>query len=133
MKTQIALLAITSILSACMPSAAEHSKALQSSTERETTVGLVQKEITKGMSQAEVASVLGSPNIVSKDKNGLETWIYDKIATEVSYSASKEGLASILIGPRASGAISQTQKTLTVIIKFKDNAVEEFSYHSSKF
>jgi len=121
------------MLSGCVPTAAEHAGQLQSEKERTTTVGVVQKEIQKGMSQADVASALGSPNIVSKDKSGLETWIYDKVASEVSYSTASNGIAAILIGNRNTGAVSQTQRTLTVIIKFKDNAVHEFSYHSSKF
>jgi len=121
-------------LSGCMtPAAREHSEQLGSETEREMTVGVVQKEIRKGMSQAEVAEVLGSPNIVSKDKEGLETWIYDKIATEVSYSTGSRGIIGIIIGEKATGAAAQTQKTLTVIIKFKEGLVYEFSYHTSKF
>lgn len=121
------------LIGGCMPTGAEHAAQLQSQSDRTTTVGIVQKEIRKGMSQADVAAALGSPNIVSKDKSGLETWIYDKIATEASYSTAKNGLASIFIGSRSTGAMSQTQKTLTVIIKFKENAVHDFSYHSSKF
>jgi len=57
----------------------------------------------------------------------METWIYDKIASKVSYSTAQNGLAAIFIGSRSTGAVSQTQKTLTVVIKFKDNAVHEFS------
>ncbi len=129
----ITIILTTMLAGACMPTGAEHAAQLQSQSDRTTTVGVVQKEISKGMSQAEVAAALGSPNIVSKDKSGLETWIYDKIATEVSYSTAKNGLAAIFIGSRSTGAMSQTQKTLTVIIKFKDNAVHDFSYHSSKF
>jgi len=121
------------LMSGCVPTAAEHAGQLQSEKDRATTVGVVQKEIHKGMSQADVAAALGSPNIVSKDKSGLETWIYDKIASEVSYSTASNGIAAILIGNRSTGAASQTQRTLTVIIKFKDNLVKEFSYHSSKF
>jgi len=132
-------------LSGCM-TAAEHAKQLHSGSDRQMTVGVVQKEIRKGMSQADVASALGSPNIVSKDKEGIETWIYDKIATEVSYSQSNVGggVGGLLIGGiggalggisggKAAGAAAQTQRTLTVIIKFKDGLVHDFSYHSSKF
>jgi len=129
----LALTGLVAFVSGCVPTAAEHGAQLHSANERTTTVGLVQKEISKGMSQGDVAAALGSPNIVSKDKTGMETWIYDKIATEVSYSTAENGLAAIFIGARRTGATSQTQKTLTVIIKFKDNVVHEFSYHSSKF
>ena len=120
----------------CM-SASQHHEQLPSTQEKEMTVGIVQREIRKGMSQAEVAEALGSPNIVTKDSDGMETWIYDMIATEVYYSKDSGGtglILSLLVGyNREAGAVSSTQKTLTVIIKFAGNLVESFSYHSSKF
>jgi outer membrane protein assembly factor BamE (lipoprotein component of BamABCDE complex) len=127
--------------------AAQHQENLHSSKEREMTVGVVQKEIRKGMSQTDVAQALGSPNIVTNDKEGKETWIYDKIASEASYSSSSIGgvggaggvtgntlILGLIGGDYKSGAASKTQKTLTVIIKFDNNKdVESFNYHSSKF
>jgi outer membrane protein assembly factor BamE (lipoprotein component of BamABCDE complex) len=129
----------------CNP--AYHQEKLTSTKEREMTVGLVQKEIRVGMSQTEVAEALGSPNIVTMDENGKESWIYDRIASEASYSKSNVGgvtggagttgntlLLGLITGAYESGASSTTQKTLTVVIKFdKDHLVESFSYHSSKF
>lgn len=103
--------------------------------EKEMTLGVVQKEIRRGMSQAEVVSALGSPNILTKDAEGKETWVYDKIATEASYS-KKGGYGTILIlGFEAGSAkASSSQRTLTVIIKFDEKQlVENFSYHVSKF
>lgn len=125
------------LLSGCM-TAAQHQQSLPSTQDREMTLGIVQKEIRIGMSQADVATALGSPNIVTRDSEGKETWIYDKIATEAAYSkdVGGTGLILALIGgySKEAGAISTTQKTLTVIIKFdKSNAVESFSYHASKF
>src|SRR4030043_1622650 len=76
----------------CM-TAAQHQQELGSTKEREMTVGIVQKEIRKGMSQADVAVALGSPNIVTNGGAGKETWIYDKIATEASYSTSTGGVS----------------------------------------
>jgi hypothetical protein len=115
--------------------AAEHQQQLGSTGEREMTLGIVQKEIHAGMAQDEVASALGSPNIVTRDAEGQETWIYDKIATEASYSRSDAyGTILVLGAGQASGAVSTTQKTLTVVIKFgPDEKVETFSYHSSRF
>jgi hypothetical protein len=103
------------------------------------------------MSGAEVASVLGSPNIVTSDEERRETWIYDKISTENAYSSSEGGVSALILGgaPVGSallggglgggygskaGASSTTQKTLTVIIKFdKSSKVRDFAYHTSKF
>lgn len=136
-------------LTGCM-TAGEHAKTLHSQVDREMTVGIVQKEIKKGMTMAQVAEALGSPNIVTKDAQDLETWIYDKIATEVSYSKESgsggvgfggggspgDGLViGLLHGgySRSAGASATTQKTLTVVIHFTDGKVSSFSYHTSKF
>jgi outer membrane protein assembly factor BamE (lipoprotein component of BamABCDE complex) len=115
--------------------ASTHADQLQSANEREMTLGIVQKEIREGMSQGDVAAALGSPNIVTKDKEGHETWIYDKIASEVSYSQDGGGIWLLLGGyHKDAGARGSTQKTLTVVIKFDPQSqVEKVSYNSSKF
>lgn len=129
------MLFITGIFLAGCVNVNENQQALSSVKEREMTVGIVQKEIKVGMSQADVASAIGSPNIITKDGGGKETWVYDKIATEASYSQSGVYGTLILVGASGnSGAYSTTQKTLTVIIKFDTQGnVASFSYHSSKF
>jgi outer membrane protein assembly factor BamE (lipoprotein component of BamABCDE complex) len=121
-------------VSGCM-SAADHVAALHSSRDRDLTVGLVQKDIRYGMSQSDVASSLGSPNIVTREDNGNETWIYDKIATEASRSSDSGGWTILLAGSnKQAGASATTQRTLTVVIKFDDERrVSNFTYHSTKF
>ena len=132
-------------LAGCM-TAADHAVRLPSASERQLTLGIVQRDIHKGQAQAEVASALGAPNIVSQDAAGAETWIYDRIATETAYSVSSSsaGIGGLGVGAgfgalgdastsQASGAASQTQRTLTVIIKFKKGLVDDINYHSSSF
>ncbi|MDX1405973.1 MAG: hypothetical protein R3192_15625 [Woeseiaceae bacterium] len=107
------------------------------------TVGTVQREIRMGMSAAEVAEVLGSPNIVTSDDQRNETWIYDKISSDVTYSRSSGTVVGLIFGNSggglgagntSAGSTSRTQRTLTVVIKFDDNdRVRDFSYHSSQF
>lgn len=107
------------------------------------TVGTVQREIRKGMSAAEVAEILGSPNIVTSDDQRNETWIYDKISSDVTYSRSSGTIVGLIFGSAGGGAgvgstntgsTSRTQRTLTVIIKFDESSmVRDFSYHSSQF
>jgi len=139
------LLWVVLALTGCM-TAAQHQQTLPSAEERKLTTGVVQKEIRKGMSQADVAAALGSPNLVTKDKKGVETWIYDKISTEYAYSTSSGGVSALVLGwggsaaglgggsvNRSSGASSTTQRTLTVIIKFIEGEVDEFTYRSSSF
>ncbi len=121
-------------LSGCS-TASSHLKSVQSDKGDRVTVGKVQREIRIGMSSAQVIEVLGSPNIVSTDENRLEVWVYDKIATDVSYSNSNGGVWLILgsVGGN-SGAASTSQRTLTVVIKFDaDKKVRDFAYHSSSF
>lgn len=137
-------------LMGCM-SAHQHYQQTHGAQERQMTVGTVQKEIRKGMSAADVAEVLGSPNIVTTDAESREVWIYDKISTDVTYSKDSGGLSAILLIGSASGGVgggglgsadysrsagarSKTQRTLTVVIKFDaQKKVRDFSYHSSRF
>lgn len=85
---------ILAVLCGCA-TAADHARSLHSADDRKVTVGIVQREIRNGMSGAEVAEALGSPNIVTKDSSESETWIYDKIATEASYSNSRGGVGGL--------------------------------------
>jgi len=129
-----ALVALMAVGTGCM-SAADHSAALHSSKAQELTVGVVQREIRRGMSQSDVAVALGSPNIVTREDSGNETWIYDKIATEASQSADSGSWWIILAGyDKRAGASATTQKTLTVVVKFDEaRRVSNFTYHSTKF
>ena len=129
-------------LSGCM-TATQHREAVQNDAAERMTVGKVQREIRVGMSGAEVAQVLGSPNIVSTDEQRREVWIYDKISTETAYSTSSGGVAALILGgigaagggySRSAGAKSKSQRTLTVIIKFDESKqVRDFAYHTSRF
>ena len=126
----LGLLAVA-VLSGC---AAMHRADVQDDSSDRVTVGTVQKEIRVGMSGAEVSQILGSPNIVSTDEERREAWIYDKIATDVSYSTSSSGLIPALLFGAQAGASSQSQRTLTVVIKFdNEKRVRDFSYHTSRF
>ena len=137
----VALLAIL-ITAAC--SATHHAEDVRAANDVDrVTVGTVQKEIRIGMSAAEVASVLGSPNIVTTDNERQETWIWDKISSDVSYSRSSGTIVGLIfgssgggagVGSTSAGSTSSSQRTLTVIIKFDgNNMVRDFSYHTSRF
>lgn len=132
---RIIILAIGILFIAGCASAARHRQLTQDDGGDRITVGKVQREIKIGMSSAQVAEILGSPNIVSTDEERREVWVYDNVATDVSYSRSEAGASLILLGGYgSSGAASSTQRTLTIIIKFDNNSqVRDFSYHSSKF
>lgn len=146
MKTLLAMAAVGLVTTGCT-SAASHRADVQDDSMERVTVGTVQKEIYVGMSGGEVASILGSPNIVSTDGNRDEVWIYDKFATDAAYSKSRAGLLGLVIGTtgdvgagglgiktQSAGASSRSQRTLTVVIKFdSDHEVRDFAYHTSRF
>lgn len=48
---------------------------------KKLTVGKIQYNISKNISSTKVIKALGSPNIITRDKNGKMTWVYDKIKT----------------------------------------------------
>ena len=124
-------------------SATQHVKDVRAEDTDRLTVGTVQKEIRLGMSGADVAAVLGSPNIVTTDTERRETWVYDKISSEVAYSKSSGSIIGLIFGSSGgglgagsvqAGATSTSQRTLTVLIKFDDEGlVRDFSYHTSRF
>lgn len=146
----LSMLTVISTSIGCM-SAKQHYRKTHGPKEKEMTVGTVQKEIRKGMSAADVATVLGSPNIVTTDSANREVWVYDKISTDVSYSkdTTGAGLKLLIAGinnglfgvgqgsgdyNRSAGAQSKTQRTLTVVIKYNEQKqVRDFFYHTSRF
>ncbi len=145
LKEPILTTAAILLLSGCI-TATGHQESLPSTEERKITVGTVQKEVRQGMTQTEVAQVLGAPNIVSSDGPHKETWIYDKFSTETAYSTSSGGVNVLVFGwgsnaaggvlpgyGSSSGAATRTQRTLTVIIRFDEGKVYDFSYHASNF
>lgn len=115
--------------------------------EREFTLGLVQKELRVGMSQTEVASALGSPNLVTRSGLGREAWIYDRVASEARVRSSGVGggaggaatpgtalILGLFGGHVRNDQAVTTQKTLTVVVRFDaEGAVESFSFHASRF
>lgn len=119
--------------------------------EQQMTLGLVQRDIKVGTSQADVAQILGSPNIVTQDAEGKETWIYDKVSSITSYGSSGFGVNVGGFGggfgwsgigggmgnvgySKSGGTVQSNQKTLTVVLKFDNNHnVSSFSYHMSSF
>ena len=110
------------------------------------TLGKVQQTLKKGMSQGEIIVALGSPNMVTSDANGLETWVYDKLSTEVNSNSQKKsfsllgGVIGSKIGVGATGGsssknsnTSSSQKTLTVVLKFIEKKLETYTYNASSF
>jgi outer membrane protein assembly factor BamE (lipoprotein component of BamABCDE complex) len=146
----LVLFPILLLMSAC--TASDHARDVDQATSGgdRLTVGKVQREIRVGMSGAEVAKVLGSPNVVTTDEQRREVWVYDKISTNTVHSSSQGGVMALIFGAapvgvavggagggsynRSAGASATQQRTLTVIVKYdRGGRVRDFAYHTSRF
>lgn len=118
--------------------AAEHAAQVRQARDADNrmTLGQVQREIRIGMAGADVIAALGSPNMVTTDEQRRETWVYDKVSTETVASGNSGGVNALIFGGLASsaGAVSTSQRTLTVIVKFDEaSRVRDFAYRASSF
>ena len=110
------------------------------------TLGKIQQVVQKGATKEKIVEELGSPNMVTGSSSDQETWIYDKVSTTVQADSKSE--SSTLIGGvfggvfgvggksssgTSSGTVSTSQKTLTLIIKFKDGVIDTFATRMSSF
>ncbi len=102
----------------------------------ELTHGNVQMNIKVGQtSKADVLEHFGAPNITTIDGSGQEVWTYQRQATVSQSSSGGNYWTVILAGGSSSAAgFEQTQRTMTLIIKFaEDNLVSDFRSRSSEF
>jgi hypothetical protein len=86
-------------------------------------------------SQAEVLQVFGAPNIVTQDGERHEVWSYQRHAS-VTRETDTGGYFNIIIAGTGSGhtSVEQTQRTMTLIIKFDANhIVSDFQSRASEF
>jgi outer membrane protein assembly factor BamE (lipoprotein component of BamABCDE complex) len=122
-KVIFAILLATPFIAACAPKTPQQ--------EERATIAAAQRDIKIGMSSAEVVSILGSPNMVTTDSQRRETWVYDRVSTNVSQSAS--GWSLILAGGQRAQA-SQNQRTMTIIVHFdENNMVRDMAWRQTSF
>jgi outer membrane protein assembly factor BamE (lipoprotein component of BamABCDE complex) len=117
------LLSSIFLLSACAPSAPLAAIPARQVETQKITLGNVQMVVKKGATSADVLMALGSPNIVSSNKDGTETWVYDKIVAE----------SQIAQGNRSQVTVTST-RTMMVVVKYdKSNRVEEVQYRQTSY
>ncbi len=110
------------------------------------TLGKIQQTVQKGTSKEKIIEELGSPNMVTSSSADQETWIYDKISTTTQAEAKTENttvIGGVFLGVfglggknstgSASGTTTTSQKTLTLVIKFKGDVVDTFATRISSF
>ena len=101
----------------------------------EFTLGTIQQRLQAGMSQAEVASCIGAPNIVTKNAEGCETWIYEKTSQSNDSNYKKRWFWFLFFGKGDGCKHSESsQKTITVVVNFdKNSCLQTFTYNASSF
>lgn len=107
-------------LAGCAPQALIPARQIE--TQR-ITLGNVQLIVKKGASSSDVIGALSSPNIITSNRDGTETWVYDKIATESEYAGGFNSRTSMT-----------SSRTLIVVIKFDLNGrVEKVDYRQTSY
>jgi outer membrane protein assembly factor BamE (lipoprotein component of BamABCDE complex) len=87
------------------------------------TLGTVQMYVKQGASSTEIISALGSPNVITTDSSGKESWVYDKVSQEAELARNDYQAVA-----------TRTSRTLTVVIRFDEKKrVASFATHSSSF
>lgn len=96
------------------------------------TYGMIKSKIQEGQtSQAEILQTFGSPNIVTKNKDGAEVWSYSKQSSDRSSGGS---YATILIAGTNKNSSSNSMNTLDLFITFdKKDIVKTYSVVQSQF
>jgi hypothetical protein len=114
--------------------------------------GTVTSQVIKGKTtQMDLLQIFGGPNIATTDRDGTETWVYERSATQTDVatnSQAAQGTASLgaffkYIDVQAGGSVarsgsassmSSSIRSLTVIVKFApDKTVADYSVRASTF
>ena len=130
LKITATALALSAVLSGCSTTTADNN-----ARDERITVAKAQREIKIGMSSASVIEALGTPNMVTTDGEHRETWIYDRVSTNIQSSSSNNGVWLLLLGAgNKNQKFTSSQRTLTIIVKFdKNSKVRDFAYRTSAF
>jgi outer membrane protein assembly factor BamE (lipoprotein component of BamABCDE complex) len=120
---------------ACVPMSAQATKPV-SSRNNDLTHGNVEMNLQVARTtQDQVLEIFGAPNIATIDGWGQEVWMYQRQATVTQSTTAKDFWTIVLAGGSHSAAgFEQTQRTMTLIIKFDDkHVVSDFRSRSSEF
>jgi outer membrane protein assembly factor BamE (lipoprotein component of BamABCDE complex) len=85
--------------------------------------------------QAQVLEAFGAPNVTTIDGSGQEVWAYQRHATVSQNSSSSNYWTVVLLGGANKAAgFEETQRTMTLLIKFDEKkVVSDFRSRSSEF
>jgi outer membrane protein assembly factor BamE (lipoprotein component of BamABCDE complex) len=142
MWTRFAIVAAALLVggTACVPMSAQATKPVSSRPldvkNGDLTHGNVELNLQVARTtQDQVLEIFGAPNIATIDGWGQEVWMYQRQATVTQSTSAKDFWTIVLAGGSHSAAgFEQTQRTMTLIIKFDDkHVVSDFRSRSSEF
>lgn len=87
-----------------------------------------------GSTSERVIELLGSPNVVTNNEDGLETWVYDKMSKEIETVRTRDG--GWLFTPKQQQSVVSVvgERALIVVIKFdKDQRVSNVRYRQTSY
>ncbi len=128
--TSISVLLISGCSTYSVPFASIPARQIET---QKITVGSAQA-LKVGMSGTDVINALGSPNIITSDSAGGETWIYEKISKEFEFITAQDG--SWFFSPRnqSSGVSSSAERNLIVVISLDvERKLRKISYRQTSF
>jgi outer membrane protein assembly factor BamE (lipoprotein component of BamABCDE complex) len=96
------------------------------------TYGIIKSKLKKGeTSQNDILQLIGSPNIVTKNRSGKEVWTYDKISSDAHANV---GYGSLVVLGGAFANSSSSSKSVTLMITFDDkDVIEDYSFIQSAY
>ena len=100
------------------------------------THGNVQLALRIGKTtQTDVLETFGAPNVTTIDGSGQEVWTYQRHATVSEHGSSRSYWTVVLLGgSSAADGFEQTQRTMTLMIRFDANkVVSDFRSRSAEF
>lgn len=134
-KRTLAIFALISVVALCAGCASTNTRPV---TQRNSslTTGNVEMHMKVGVTtKAQILQTFGAPNITTTDGSGKDVWVYQRAAT-VTQSSSRSTYWTVILtgGSGSASGFQQTQRMMTLIIKFGNNGVvTDFSSRSSQF
>ena len=87
-----------------------------------------------GDDQTQVIKVLGTPNIITRNKTGDESWVFDRVSEQYEFVQNNNSREFIFQKPDQRVKEGRSSKTFIVIIDFDDSKlIKDISYRFTQY
>lgn len=124
---------VTLLLSGCGPTTP--TPLIQETRESVERISVASaQKLSIGDSATNVIKVLGSPNIITKSKDGHESWVYDRVSEQYELLQTSETDGFIFTTKTEKTKSASATKTFIVVIDFDDqNLIANVAYRFTQF